>query len=95
MRRYQTPGERELKPRETVSRFEAAGFHARSRCYDFASTPAGRTAAVVGLWISPGAFVRRGVDSHSANERDREQLRADRAKMKAQSAQPARGVVRV
>jgi SAM-dependent methyltransferase len=39
MRRYQTPGERELKPRETADRFEAAGFQACSRCYDFASTP--------------------------------------------------------
>jgi ubiquinone/menaquinone biosynthesis C-methylase UbiE len=39
MRRYQTPGERELEPRETAARFEAAGFHARSRCYDFTSTP--------------------------------------------------------
>ena len=39
MRRYQTPGERELKPRETAARFATAGFQARSRCYDFASTP--------------------------------------------------------
>jgi SAM-dependent methyltransferase len=39
MRRYQTPGERELKPRETANRFEAAGFQAHSHCYDFASTP--------------------------------------------------------
>ncbi|HEY7337145.1 MAG TPA: methyltransferase domain-containing protein [Bryobacteraceae bacterium] len=39
MRHYQTPGERELKPSETVARFRAAGFYARSRCYDFTSTP--------------------------------------------------------
>lgn len=39
MRRYQTPGERELKPRETAARFEAAEFRAHSSCYDFVSTP--------------------------------------------------------
>jgi ubiquinone/menaquinone biosynthesis C-methylase UbiE len=39
MRRYQTPGERELKPKDTVAWFRVAGFQARSRCYDFTSTP--------------------------------------------------------
>jgi len=52
MRRYQTPGERELKPRETAARFEAAGFQVRSQCYDFASTP------IAGLLPSRGGGYR-------------------------------------
>ena len=39
MRRYQTPDERELKPREMVALFTACGFQAQSRYYDFVSSP--------------------------------------------------------
>jgi SAM-dependent methyltransferase len=39
MRRYQTPDERELKPREMESLFSSKGFEARSRYYDFVSSP--------------------------------------------------------
>lgn len=39
MRRYQTPDERELKPREMVALFAACGFQAQSRYYDFVSSP--------------------------------------------------------
>jgi ubiquinone/menaquinone biosynthesis C-methylase UbiE len=39
MRRYQTPDERELRPREVRETFEAAGFEARTEIYDFASSP--------------------------------------------------------
>jgi len=39
MRRYQTPDERELKPREIAKIFASAGFHAHTRIDDFASAP--------------------------------------------------------
>jgi cyclopropane fatty-acyl-phospholipid synthase-like methyltransferase len=39
MRKYQTPDERQLKPRETAARFAGAGFEARTEFYDFLSTP--------------------------------------------------------
>lgn len=39
MRRYQTPDEHELKPSEAAACFEQAGFDARTRYYDFCSTP--------------------------------------------------------
>jgi SAM-dependent methyltransferase len=39
MRRYQTPDEHELKPRETAACFAQAGFEARFSYYDFCSTP--------------------------------------------------------
>jgi ubiquinone/menaquinone biosynthesis C-methylase UbiE len=39
MRRYQTPDEHELKPSEVTACFQQAGFEARSRYYDFFSTP--------------------------------------------------------
>jgi SAM-dependent methyltransferase len=39
MRRYQTPDERELRPREVRAIFSRAGFSARTDIYDFASSP--------------------------------------------------------
>jgi SAM-dependent methyltransferase len=39
MRRYQTPDEHELSPKETVERFSQAGLEAGFRYYDFCSTP--------------------------------------------------------
>ena len=39
MRRYQTPDEHELKPREAAACFREAGFEARFRYFDFCSTP--------------------------------------------------------
>jgi SAM-dependent methyltransferase len=39
MRRYQTPDERELRPREMVALFADCGFQAQSRSYDFVSSP--------------------------------------------------------
>lgn len=39
MRRYQTPDERELRPREVQQVFASAGFEARTDTYDFASSP--------------------------------------------------------
>jgi hypothetical protein len=39
MRRYQTPDERELRPREVREIFTCAGFDARTDVYDFASSP--------------------------------------------------------
>jgi ubiquinone/menaquinone biosynthesis C-methylase UbiE len=39
MKRYQTPDERELRPREAREIFAAAGFEARTEAYDFASSP--------------------------------------------------------
>jgi SAM-dependent methyltransferase len=56
MRRYQTPAERELEPRQTAARFEAVGFHARSRCYDFGSTP---LAGLLPSWGSGYLAARR------------------------------------
>jgi len=52
MRRYQTPGERELRPSETAALFAAAGFHARAGIYDFLSTP------LAGLFPSWGFLYR-------------------------------------
>ena len=39
MARYQSPGERQLIPRETAALFAASGFAARFAYYDFVSTP--------------------------------------------------------
>jgi len=39
MARYQSPGERQLRPRETTALFGARGFEARCEYYDFVSTP--------------------------------------------------------
>jgi hypothetical protein len=39
MKRYQTPDERELAPRETAALFTAPGFDVRSEMYDFSSSP--------------------------------------------------------
>ncbi len=39
MKRYQSPGERELKPTEVVRLFAAGGFVSRAGMYDFVSTP--------------------------------------------------------
>jgi cyclopropane fatty-acyl-phospholipid synthase-like methyltransferase len=39
MARYQSPGERQLSPRETAALFESSGFNARHGYYDFVSTP--------------------------------------------------------
>ena len=39
MARYQSPGERQLSPRETASLFASCGFESRFDYYDFASTP--------------------------------------------------------
>ena len=39
MRRYQSPDERELKPRETAALFARAGFATRFDYYDFFSSP--------------------------------------------------------
>jgi SAM-dependent methyltransferase len=39
MRKYQSPGERELAPRQTARLFHDAGFACRWRIYDFTSTP--------------------------------------------------------
>jgi SAM-dependent methyltransferase len=39
MARYQSPGERQLKPHETAALFASNGFDARSAYYDFVSTP--------------------------------------------------------
>jgi ubiquinone/menaquinone biosynthesis C-methylase UbiE len=39
MRKYQSPGERELRRRETAALFEGAGFACRSGYYDFVSSP--------------------------------------------------------
>ena len=39
MRRYQTPDERELRPREMVALFSGCGFQAQSRYYDLVSSP--------------------------------------------------------
>ena len=39
MARYQSPGERQLSPRETSALFVASGFESRFEYYDFVSTP--------------------------------------------------------
>ncbi len=39
MKRYQTPGERELDPEFTAALFRSAGFDARTEMYDFGSSP--------------------------------------------------------
>ncbi len=39
MRKYQSPDERELAPRETAAMFRTAGFACECRLYDFVSTP--------------------------------------------------------
>jgi SAM-dependent methyltransferase len=58
MRRYQTPDERELRPRDVRAVFKEAGFTARTDVYDFASSP------LAGLFPSFGTAYRiaRGVD---------------------------------
>jgi 2-polyprenyl-3-methyl-5-hydroxy-6-metoxy-1,4-benzoquinol methylase len=52
MQKYQTPDERELRPSQTVALFRDAGFEARSRIYDFTSTP------LAGLFPSSPSFYR-------------------------------------
>jgi len=52
MKKYQTPDERELRPRETVTLFRNAGLEARARIYDFTSTP------LAGLFPSSPSFYR-------------------------------------
>jgi SAM-dependent methyltransferase len=52
MQKYQTPDERELRPADTVALFRDAGFQARSRIYDFTSTP------LAGLFPSSPNFYR-------------------------------------
>ena len=39
MARYQSPGERQLSPRETAALFASSGFASRFEYYDFVSTP--------------------------------------------------------
>ena len=58
MRRYQTPDEHELKPRETAAIFTRAGFEAEYRYYDFCSTP---LAGLFPSWRS-GYRVTRALD---------------------------------
>ena len=69
MKRYQSPGERELEPEPTAELFRAAGFDARVAMYDFGSSPlagllpgwrAGyRAARVVDDWLLRVAALRR------------------------------------
>lgn len=52
MRKYRSPDERELAPRETCEAFRRAGFEVRMRVYDFFSTPC------AGLFPSAAALYR-------------------------------------
>lgn len=54
MKKYQSPGERELKPSEVLTQFAAQGFRARTGIYDFVSTP------LAGLFPSAGSVYRLG-----------------------------------
>ena len=69
MRKYQSPGERQLRPRDTAALFTQAGFECRLEYYDFASSPlAGlfpawalgyRAARSVDNWIVRVPLLRR------------------------------------
>ena len=69
MRKYQSPGERQLRPRDTADLFVRAGFRCRLEYYDFASSPlAGlfpgwalgyRTARLVDNWIVRAPLLKR------------------------------------
>lgn len=58
MRRYQTPDEHELDPRQAAARFHEAGLEARFGYYDFCSTP---LAGLFPSWRS-GYRLARGLD---------------------------------
>jgi len=58
MRRYQTPDEHELNPREAAARFREAGLEASFGYYDFCSTP---LAGLFPSWRS-GYRLARGLD---------------------------------
>ena len=59
MRKYQSPGERQLRPRDTAGLFARAGFECRLEYYDFASSP---LAGLFPAWAS-GYRVARRVDN--------------------------------
>jgi len=56
MRKYQSPGERQLRPRDTADLFTQAGFECRLEYYDFASSP---LAGLFPAWASGYRAARR------------------------------------